>query len=75
MHLIVSSLRNNESLYIFLRFCRVVFPIGVKKNMNKGKAERDSNRQFNELQKNEFLFIASHSGNQCVFESTLSDNT
>ena len=45
--------------------------------MNKRKAERDSKRQINELQKNLFSFIASPSGKpMCiVFESTLSDNT
>ena len=64
--------------YIFyIYFVTVVFPITVKKNMNKRKAKRDRKRAFNELQKNEFLFIASPSGKpMCiVFESTLLDNT
>ena len=73
--MLVSSLKSNASLYIY--FATIVCPITVKKNMNKRKAEGDSKRQFNELRKHQFLFIASPSGEpMCiVFESTLSDNT
>ena len=77
MHLLISSLNNNASLFIFIYFVSVVFLITVKKNMNKRKAERDSKRQLNELQKNELLFIASLSRKPVciVSESTLSDST
>ena len=78
MHLLVSSLKTNTSIYkYFSYFVTVVFLITVKKNMNKRKVERDSKRQFNALRKNEFLFIAIPSGNPVciIFESTLSDNT
>ena len=44
--------------------------------MNERKAEGLSKRLFNELRKNEFLFIASPSGNpMCIFYGTLPDNT
>ena len=73
---LVSTLKNNVSLHKKI-ILLVVFPITVKKNMNKRKAKRDRKHQFNALHKNELLFIASPSGKlMCIAcESTLSDNT